>query len=659
MVVSPWPLVIFFAIATSHPVGFFHVTIPFGVDSSLPPVPRYLPPSQDVFNTIQNCYTLVGAALKVRSRSVVRKKLVCRMRRGFQLRVRFKQTVPLILFFLSLAVCVLTPNVGLAQTLFHQSDSPVILAQIPTKPNRSIHRVFRLGDIEYTNVIFNGESLFQITNQIDVTVESSANGGPRPVVLRAEAIEANLEALLNVANPDTLQVKVSTLDYLTVVVASDPPRVSDDVVVTVTKLDSRLAQNPASSLARDWAEMIQTSLQKAWREKEPEARRRQRNQAIQVGGSMIVATLVMGWARRFFYSRYKKLKQKGKSLAETAAAAISTPSEPADKEKSEILNTTLLLKHRINLHQGVQQLLGLGQFGVCFWGILIILRLFPESRWWSYQLSSVPSQILIVSVVMFLVTKLSQEGLRRTIRRQLEELQLSDKEDPRVLLRAPTIEVVFSGITNVMAILIGLIWLLLWLQIDLGRILTGAGIFGAALGIIFQNLLKDWLNGMFILLEDQYAVGDVVDINGVVGFVERMSFRTTEVRAAEGRLTTIPHNQIGIVHNLTKDWARIDLTVEITLQTNPTEAMAVMKQVAADMQKAPAWQDDILDPTVLIGVSNISAAGTQIMMWIQTKRMRQWDVGREFRRRLKLAFDQQGIEIGMPQQTIRVHSSKQ
>jgi small conductance mechanosensitive channel len=113
---------------------------------------------------------------------------------------------------------------------------------------------------------------------------------------------------------------------------------------------------------------------------------------------------------------------------------------------------------------------------------------------------------------------------------------------------------------------------------------------------------------------------------------------------------------VGTVHNLTKDWSRVDFTIEISNQANPADAMAIMKQVATDMQRDPAWQGDILEPTSLIGVSSVNSAGTQIMMWIKTRRMRQWDVEREFRRRLKLAFEERGIAIAVPQQTLYVQS---
>ncbi|MBE9169089.1 mechanosensitive ion channel [Pleurocapsales cyanobacterium LEGE 06147] len=171
-------------------------------------------------------------------------------------------------------------------------------------------------------------------------------------------------------------------------------------------------------------------------------------------------------------------------------------------------------------------------------------------------------------------------------------------------------------------------------------------------------LLKDWVNGILIIFEDQYAVGDVVDFGaGTRGLVEYMSLRATKIRSAGGRLSNIPHNQIAIVHNLTKDWSRVDFTIEVAYITDITLAMETMKEVAQEMARDPQWQNDILEPVNLIGVSRVDRAGIEISMFIKTKRMRQWDVEREFRRRLKLTFDEKGICIGVPQQTLLFDNS--
>jgi small conductance mechanosensitive channel len=157
--------------------------------------------------------------------------------------------------------------------------------------------------------------------------------------------------------------------------------------------------------------------------------------------------------------------------------------------------------------------------------------------------------------------------------------------------------------------------------------------------------------GILIILEDQYAVGDMIEFEGAVGIVEHMSLRATQIRGADGRLSTISHNQITVAHNLSKDWSRVNFMIEVAYNSDVNTAIALMKEVAQEMAEEAPWQDDIIDPVNVIGVSRVTHAGIEIMMRIRVKRLRQWDIEREFRRRLKLAFDQKGIQIGVPQQS--------
>jgi small conductance mechanosensitive channel len=200
---------------------------------------------------------------------------------------------------------------------------------------------------------------------------------------------------------------------------------------------------------------------------------------------------------------------------------------------------------------------------------------------------------------------------------------------------------------------LGIIWFSAWKGAFPSSLLTGAGLIGAALTFAFQNLLKDWINGILIITEDQYAVGDMLEFQGFIGIVENMSLRATQIRlGTDGRLITIPHNQILVAHNLSKDWSRVNFMIEVAYDTEVNSAIALMGEVAQKMAVDPQWQEDILEPVSVIGVNQVSHAGIELMMRITVKRLRQWDVEREFRRRLKLTFDEQGIQIGIPKQTL-------
>jgi small conductance mechanosensitive channel len=186
--------------------------------------------------------------------------------------------------------------------------------------------------------------------------------------------------------------------------------------------------------------------------------------------------------------------------------------------------------------------------------------------------------------------------------------------------------------------------------------LAGAGIIGVAISFASQSLIKDMINGFFILLEDQYGVGDVIIVGEVSGLVENMNLRITQLRNDEGRLITIPNSAITIVQNLSKEWSRVDLRIDVAYSADIDQALALIEQVAHDMSRDRPWSDLILEPPLLLGVDKLDHAGATVRLWIKTQPLKQWEVAREYRRRLKLAFDKAGIPFGVPQQSLLLHS---
>jgi small conductance mechanosensitive channel len=180
-----------------------------------------------------------------------------------------------------------------------------------------------------------------------------------------------------------------------------------------------------------------------------------------------------------------------------------------------------------------------------------------------------------------------------------------------------------------------------------------------ALSFAAQNLVKDLVNGVLILAEDQYALGDDIVIGSVGGIVERFNLRVTGLRTADGRLITIPNHAITQVENKTRRWSRADLRVAIAYATDVDHALSIIAQVAEETAHHPHWRSLILDPPELLGVEDISLAGIVIHFRIRTLPFKSEPVARELRRRLKIAFDREGIRIGMPQQTTFVEAVRE
>ena len=195
------------------------------------------------------------------------------------------------------------------------------------------------------------------------------------------------------------------------------------------------------------------------------------------------------------------------------------------------------------------------------------------------------------------------------------------------------------------------------LGIDIIPLLAGASLVGVALSLASQSLIKDAINGFLIIVEDQYALGDVITVGDVGGLVENLNLRITQVRDSEGRLITIPNSEIKIVANLSSRWSRADLTIPVAYQTDVDQALKLIETVGLDMDKDARWEHQIIEPPQVLGIENFGDRGLIIRVWIKTQPLKQWDVAREYRRRMKVAFDKAGISIPVLQQSVWLNSA--
>jgi len=192
------------------------------------------------------------------------------------------------------------------------------------------------------------------------------------------------------------------------------------------------------------------------------------------------------------------------------------------------------------------------------------------------------------------------------------------------------------------------------LGFKLEPLLASAGVAGVALGLAAQTIVKDCLNGILILVEDQYNVGDVVKLGGVGGTVENMSLRKTQVRDGDGTLYIIPNSQITIVANVTRDFSVATINVSVDFSADPDEVMALLKEVAMGVRNDPAYKDVFLADPTLLGVDSIK--GSQIIYPVQlkTKANQQWAAMRETQRRIRIALAEHNMLPGDP---LRVYNT--
>ena len=190
------------------------------------------------------------------------------------------------------------------------------------------------------------------------------------------------------------------------------------------------------------------------------------------------------------------------------------------------------------------------------------------------------------------------------------------------------------------------------LGISIGPILTTAGIFGLALSFGAQNLVRDIISGIFILYENQVRVGDVANINGTGGLVEEINLRTMILRDFNGVVHIFPNGSINTLSNMTRGWSAMVFDIGVAYKEDPDEVMDVMREVAEELRNDEVFGKDILEAIEIMGVDSFGDSAVIIRARIKTKPIKQWNIGREYRKRLKKAFDKNGIEIPFPHRSV-------
>lgn len=233
------------------------------------------------------------------------------------------------------------------------------------------------------------------------------------------------------------------------------------------------------------------------------------------------------------------------------------------------------------------------------------------------------------------------------------------RPDPEDQKRVETLSRVFRMVILVVLLLIAGMMIADELGVDMRPLLGAAGIVGLAIGFGAQNLARDLIAGVFLLVENQVRVGDVVEVDGVGGLVEAVKLRTLVLRDLAGSVHIVPNGAIGRVTNMTKDYSRYVLDLGISYYEDVDEVIRVLQEIGEELQRDPDFGPDIREPLEIFGVDEFADSQVTIKMRITTTPIQQWRVGRELRRRIKKTFDERGIEIPFPHLTLFVGAPKQ
>ncbi len=280
--------------------------------------------------------------------------------------------------------------------------------------------------------------------------------------------------------------------------------------------------------------------------------------------------------------------------------------------------------------------------------ILAVLELFnidtSAVRDWLVVHGTRIGLILVLSVAALLILGFTgAKGIRAFVARGAE-----GQPDEEVKKRADTLSRVLITAGQVFIIVIAAFIVLSELGINIGPILAGAGVVGIAIGFGAQSLVRDIIAGVFIIMENQYRVGDVVKIADISGLVEQINLRRTILRDLDGIVHTVPNGEIRVASNFTKEWSRVNLNISVSYGTDLDHATAVINRVCQEMAQEPEWAPLIIKTPQVLRVDNLGDSGIDLKILGDTKPIRQWDVMGEIRKRVKKTFDEEGIEIPWP-----------
>lgn len=280
-----------------------------------------------------------------------------------------------------------------------------------------------------------------------------------------------------------------------------------------------------------------------------------------------------------------------------------------------------------------------------------------------------PLKIALILLIAYIAVRVARRVIKLVVRRLQDEatrnkltefrkktglalLDTSPTPSLRGMQRAETFGTVLRGIVAVVIWLVAFLLVLGEFDINLTPLIAGAGVLGVALGFGAQSIVRDLLTGMFMLLEDQFGVGDVIDAGEASGTVEGVSLRTTRLRDVEGVVWHIPNGEIKRVGNKSQQWSRAVLDIAVAYETDIPGAIDVIKHTADDMWRDQAFAAVILGEPEVWGVEELGVDRILIRLVVKTRPLEQWNVARELRARIKAAFDAAGIEMPFPQQTV-------
>ena len=581
------------------------------------------------------------------------------------MRINFKQQLSFALsFLLTLSISLFMGQPSKAQISlpqgFGQSDN--------VGPPSAVTRYGNLEIIPVESPL-SGHKLFTIASPSIYNRSPDALENKQTVEQRAEEVGARLLLLLNrPMDPKTLVFDVSKLNNVKIIHARDARFTQPLVLMSVTEKDAEYNGIPVDELAEKWRDKLEKELRTGL-ENLPKDERRIRQILIWL---VIFTGIVVGL-------KYSLSRQQKKLRWEKQGINLQNiPNEPINFQ-AEIPTTFVeetLAQKRDAFLQRLQQLFSLDRqlraldFAqwLLFWlsilawygGGLWVATISPYLMGNQFKYVEIPIDLLgiwfftglLIRVSRYLIDQFTTSGKGHEL---ADFIDLGDVQ--RRQLRASTIAGATKGLVTILLLTLGLLWALGAIGVPTASTVAILGVLALAISFGSRRLVEDLVNGFLILVEDQYAVGDVIDLGTVAGLVENLNLRVTQLRSGGGEMITIPNSKINEVKNLTRGWSRVNFSIDVAYQTDPDQALGLMREVAQELYNDSEWHDKIVSEPAVLGIDSVSHSGMTLTTWIQTAPAQHWAVGREFRLRVRRALAEKGIEIGTPRQTYSLESA--
>ena len=252
--------------------------------------------------------------------------------------------------------------------------------------------------------------------------------------------------------------------------------------------------------------------------------------------------------------------------------------------------------------------------------------------------------IIVVALILFLIFRFLIPALiKRFITRRM-----AGEAETEINKRTHTLSSILVSVTGIVIALLAILTILPEFGVNIATLIAGLGVGGLAIAFAAQNLVRDFITGFFILLEDQYRVGDVVTVADISGAVEEISLRRTILRDLDGIVHSVPNGKVEISSNMTKKFSRVNMDISVGYGENLNRVIEVINAVCNEMAEDPNWKPDLIAVPAVVRVNKLGDSGIEIKVVGDTKPSRQWAVMGELRLRIKNTFDREGIEIPWP-----------